>query len=192
VPPPAASTLLLDEKVIRLSKALEAADLPHAFGGALALAYYGTPRGTHDIDVNFFVPAEQASGALALLEALGVDPADDTQRASIERDGQVRLHWQHTPLDLFFSYDALHDACMERRRRVAFGEDAEIFVLSAEDLLIFKCIFDRPKDWNDMAEMLYAMGDALDTRYATSWLERILAADDHRLLRYRQLLEAPA
>jgi len=137
------------------------------------------------------VPAERASRALTLLEALGVDPADDTQRQCHERDGQVRLQCQHTPLDLFFSYDALHDACMERRRRVPFGEDAEIFVLSAEDLLIFKCIFDRPKDWNDMAEMLYAMGDDFDTRYATGWLERILGSDDHRLLRYRKLLEAP-
>lgn len=190
--PPAARTTLLDEKVIQLSQALEAAGLPHAFGGALALAYYGTPRGTHDIDVNFFVPAEQADTSLALLQALGVDPADDAQREAIIRDGQVRLQWQHTPLDLFFSYDALHDACMERRRRVPFGEDAEIYVLSAEDLLIFKCIFDRPKDWNDMAEMLYAMGGALDSSYATGWLERILAPDDHRLARYRKLLEAPS
>jgi hypothetical protein len=187
--PNGAATTLLDEKVIRLSKALEAAALPHAFGGALALAYYGTPRGTHDIDVNFFVPAEEADAALALLEALGVDPADDAQRKRIARDGQVRLHWEHTPLDLFFSYDALHDACMERRRRVPFGEDVEIFVLSAEDLLIFKCIFDRPKDWNDMAEMLYALGDDIDSTYATGWLERILSADDERLTRYRKLLE---
>jgi len=191
VPPTASAPTLLDEKVIQLSKALEAAGLPHAFGGALALAYYGTPRGTHDIDVNFFVPADQAGSALALLEALGVDPANEEQRERIERDGQVRLHWQHTPLDLFFSYDSLHDACMERRRRVPFGEDAEIFILSAEDLLIFKCIFDRPKDWNDMAEMLYAMGDDLDTRYTTGWLERILNDDDHRLARYRALLDAP-
>ena len=44
--------MLLDEKIVAIGRALEAADIPHAFGGAQALAYYATPRATHDIDLN--------------------------------------------------------------------------------------------------------------------------------------------
>ena len=48
--------MLLDEKVALLAETLAAADVPHAFGGAIALAYYATPRGTQDVDINVFLP----------------------------------------------------------------------------------------------------------------------------------------
>ena len=52
--------VLLDEKILAVERALARADVPHAFGGALALAYYATPRATVDIDLNVFVPADEA------------------------------------------------------------------------------------------------------------------------------------
>ena len=35
------------------------AKIPHAFGGALALAYYAEPRATIDIDLNLFIPTNR-------------------------------------------------------------------------------------------------------------------------------------
>jgi hypothetical protein len=182
--------VLLDEKVLRLAAAFDEIDLPHAFGGALALAYYATPRGTHDIDINFFIPADEARRVLELLQKIGVALDLESALSRTVRDGQIRVHWEHTPLDLFFSYDALHDSCMARRRRVPFGDEAEIAILSAEDLLIFKVIFDRQKDWNDLGEMVYALGPALGTDYIDEWLERILTPHDQRLQRARGVLHA--
>ena len=49
--------MLFDEKIVAIEGALALADIPHAFGGANALAYYGTPRATADIDLNVFVPS---------------------------------------------------------------------------------------------------------------------------------------
>ena len=105
----------------------------------------------------------------------------------LERDGQLRLYWEATPLDLFFSYDALHDACSERRRQVAFPGE-RLAILSAEDLAIFKVLFAREKDWRDLRELLFAQGERFDTGYALGWLERILAPEDERLARFRTLL----
>ena len=89
-----------------------------------------------------------------------------------------------TPLDLFFSYNALHDACVESQRRVAFGSD-RIAILSPEDLAIFKVLFARDKDWRDLREMLLAQAPDFDADYATGWLERIVDPDDERLVRFR-------
>lgn len=183
--------LALDEKVLALDKALAHETIPHAFGGALALAYYATPRGTVDIDVNVFVPAGDAARVLRALATLGVERGDARALAAIRKRGQVRLRWEHTPVDLFFSYDPLHDRCHERTRTVPFGGDALIPILSAEDLAIFKVIFDRPKDWLDLAEMLYALGPDFDARYALDWLRRILAPDDARLRRFEALIRFP-
>jgi len=179
--------MLLDEKVVLLARALAEEGVPHAFGGAIALAYYATPRGTRHVDVNVFLPASEVERVLAALTPLGVGPPTADERRTLERDEQVRLHWDETPLDLFFSYTELHDACMARRRDVPFGAE-RIAVLSAEDLAIFKALFARDKDWRDLREMLFAQAGDFDAAYATGWLERIVAPDDERLARFRALV----
>jgi hypothetical protein len=179
--------MLLDEKVAWLARVLSEADVPHAFGGAIALAYYATPRGTQDIDINIFLPASSFDRVLATLSPLGVEPPSPQVRGAFERDEQVRLFWEGTPLDLFFSYNELHDACVKRRRNVPFGA-ARIAILSPEDLAIFKVLFARDKDWRDLGEMLFAQASAFDTSYVTGWLQRIIAADDERLARFRTLV----
>ena len=180
-------TIALDEKVVALERAFRAAAIPHAFGGAIALAYYATPRGTHDVDINLFVPTSELARVLASLAPLGVEAPSEAERRGGERDGQLRVRWQGTPLDLFFSHDALHDACRDRRRQVPFPGE-RIAILSAEDLAIFKVLFAREKDWRDLRELLFAQGERFERDYALGWLERILAPGDERLARFRSLL----
>ena len=179
----------LSEKVLLIEEGFRRCRIPHAFGGAIALAYYATPRATIDIDVNVFVPVERAGEVLSLLERLGTEPLRDEERAQLERDEQVRVHWDATPVDLFFSYDALHESCLERRQRMPFGDGDSIHVLAAEDLLIFKALFDRDKDWRDIEELVYAMADELDAVYARNWLERIAGAPDPRTRRLCEVLD---
>ena len=180
--------LALDAKVVALERALRGARIPHAFGGAIALAYYATPRGTHDVDINLFVPASEQRRVFDALAPLGVEPPGETARRQGDRDEQLRVRWDGTPLDLFFSYDALHDACRERRRRVPFPGE-RIAILSAEDLAIFKVLFAREKDWIDLRELLFAQGERFDRDYVIGWLERILAPTDERSMRFRSLLD---
>jgi hypothetical protein len=181
--------VLLDEKIVALERSLTDAGIPHAFGGAHALAYYAAPRATADIDLNLFVPTARAPEVLALLAGLGVAAGAPGLHDRIERDGQARVFWDRTPLDLFFAYDPLHDSAMSRRRAVDFGGD-RIHVLSAEDLMVFKVVFDRDKDWRDLAEMVFASADALDLDYARGWLRRILPTDDPRHTRLDRLVES--
>jgi len=184
--------LALDEKVAALEAALAAATIPHAFGGALALAYYAAPRGTHDIDLNVFVSEKRAERVLAALAELGVAAGGAAPLRAVRDRGQVRVYWEHTPIDLFFSYDPLHDRCAERARRVPFGDGVTLAILSAEDLAIFKVIFDRRKDWSDIEEMLYALGADFDGRYVMEWLRKILDSGEPRLVRIEAMLERSA
>ena len=181
--------MLLDEKIVAIERALHQGDIPHAFGGANALAYYGTPRATADIDVNVFVPVSRASEVLQVLGGIGVSTDDPALLDRISRDGQVRLFWERTPIDVFFSYDPLHQSSMERRRLVDFGPD-RIHVLSAEDLIVYKAIFNREKDWRDIAEMIYATDASLDFDYVCAWVERICDASDPQPKRLRRLIDS--
>jgi hypothetical protein len=173
-----------------IEAAFVSARIPHAFGGAIALAYYATPRATIDIDVNVFVDSSRADDVLLALGRLGADPPTDNESARLRRDGQVRIRWDATPIDLFFSYDAFHDACMERRRAFPFGDGETIQVLAAEDLVVFKAIFDREKDWRDIAELVYATGDDLDIEWILDWLERIVGREDGRFQKCTKAFES--
>ena len=179
--------MLLDEQIVAIEKAFSAAQIPHAFGGAQALAYYGPVRATHDIDVNVFLAASEAGRVFEALARLGADVANPGLRVLAARDEQVRIRWDGTPVDLFFAYDALHRSSMERRRRVDFYGDP-IHILSAEDLIVYKATFDRAKDWDDVAGMVFASPEPLDFDYVRRWLERIDDDDRRRLARLERIV----
>jgi hypothetical protein len=175
--------LSLVAKVQLLSDALTKARLSHAFGGALAFAYYGEPRATVDIDVNLFVGTDRLPRVMRILDPLGVAPPGDAN--ALAREGQARLWWSRTPLDLFFSYDPLHDAMAARSRSVPFA-DGTIRILGPEHLVVAKVAFNRAKDWIDIEQMLVAVPD-FDLDETHTWLDRILGPDDERVVRLLQL-----
>src|SRR4051812_8715406 len=144
----------LSAKVVAIDAALGEAAIRHAFGGALALAYYAEPRATIDVDVNVFAGPDRHHRVAEALAPLGADPGTD--EAALARDGQCRIWWGRTPIDLFYAYDELHDEMARQARRVPFGDD-EIPVLGPEHLLVCKAVFDRPKDWIDIEQMLTAV-----------------------------------
>jgi hypothetical protein len=168
------SQLSLAQRILTLEQSL--AEIPHAFGGALALAYYADPRATVDIDINVFVPPTRFADVAGPLRHLGANVDDPEVEAIVKRDGQVRVMWDETPIDLFFSYDDFHHAAGAARRTVPFG-DKTIPIMSAEHLLVCKAIFNRPKDWVDCQAMLSA-GTEVDGAEVLRWVGRI-AGDEH-------------
>lgn len=166
----------LPEKILAVHDAFAANRISHAFGGALALAYYAEPRATDDIDINVFAAPDAHHGVVGALTPLGVQ--DDLDADALQADGQCRLWWGRTPLDLFFEYDDLHDAMKGAVRLVPFG-DRQIPILGPEHLLICKAIFDRPKDWLDIEQIIVCV-EELDADAITGWMARIVGSDDPR------------
>ncbi len=173
----------LPEKVVAIDRALAAAKVPHAIGGALALAYYAEPRATVDVDVNVFVATDRWPGVREALGPLGVDVTLDER--ALERDGKVRLWWGRNPVDLFFSYDPFHDAMEGATRRVPFA-GTRIPILAPEHLAVCKAVFNRPKDWLDIEAMLI-VAEPLDVEEIDSWLRLLLGDADPRVERLGQL-----
>lgn len=175
----------LPEKIVAIHHHLDRGKIAHAFGGALALAYYAEPRTTIDIDINVFVAPKAYAEVEEALTPLGVDDIDPTR---VERDGQFRSWWGRTPIDLFFAYDEIHQAMRREARMVPFGED-RLPVLAPEHLLVCKVIFHRPKDWLDIEQMLIYVED-LDLTEIRMWLDRVVGADDPRMQRLDALIQS--
>lgn len=172
-------TTLVD-KVLALADAFTTAGIPYAFGGALALAYCTEePRGTRDIDINAFVPAAEAGPVLDALPQ-GVRVPTGTA-ARVAEKGQVRLWWDDTPVDLFLDYAPLHAQAARGVRQVPFAGQ-QIRVLGAVELVLFKALYDRPRDWVDLAAVVDA--DAVDAGDVRRQLVAMLGPDDPRIAKW--------
>jgi hypothetical protein len=173
----------LPRKIVALHESLAKADVRHAFGGALALAWCTQQaRGTIDIDLNVFIDKADAAAALDALPR-GVHWTDE-DRVEIERSGQTRLWWDETPVDIFFNTTSFHGRVATHVRLEPF-EGRELPFLSCTDLAVFKAFFARTRDWADLEDM--AAAGTLDREAVLGVLVDTLGLDDPRVRRLRDL-----
>jgi hypothetical protein len=176
---------LLARRLIEIHDALSRAKLAHAFGGAIALAYCTEePRGTRDVDVNVFVAPGRAKEVLGALPD-GMTTTVAAARA-LEEEGQARLWWDDTPIDIFLDIHSFHEEVARGVRLVPF-EARTIPVLNCTALTVFKALFNRTKDWADIEEM--ASAGSLDLQRAVASVERMVGSDDPSLSRLASLAD---
>ena len=172
---------VLADRLLAVDDALAKAGLAHAFGGAIALGYCTLePRGTRDLDLNVFVAPERVTEVFAALPEGVTVTALNVEQA--ERDGQVRVWWDDTPIDVFLDVLPLHGEIAREVRRVPFA-GRTIPVLGCDALAVFKAMFDRTRDWADIEAMVDAK--ALDFELVT---QRIRQLDGEDSLRAGRLL----
>jgi hypothetical protein len=173
----------LAERLLEIHDALTAASLPHAFGGAIALAYCTEePRGTRDLDVNVFVHPDHAKEVFAALPTAVATSAGELRSA--EEEGQVRLWWADTPIDIFLNVHPFHDEVARGVRQVPFSGRV-VPVVGCTTLAVFKALLSRTKDWADIEEMVQA--GAMDVRDAVAWVAQIAGTEHPALARMSAL-----
>ncbi|MEZ5341056.1 MAG: hypothetical protein R2706_06300 [Acidimicrobiales bacterium] len=173
----------LPQKIVAIHEALVLADVDHAFGGALALAWCTErARGTIDIDINIFVSPDEAERVVGLLP-VGVSSSEN-DLSVLGRDGQARLWWGNTPVDVFLNTTDYHPEAAGRRRFEPFM-GASIPFLACDDLAVFKAFFNRTKDWADLEEMSAA--GSLNVEAVAVVLATYLGPYDDRIARLYSL-----
>jgi hypothetical protein len=178
------------ERLRAVHVCFERAGLDHAVGGALALAIYVyPPRGTADIDLNVTADPNRPDVVLSALP--GEVKVDTAAAEAIRATGQVRLWWRSptldTPIDLFLpQHPTFHYLAVSRAEPADF-DGTEIKVLTATDLMVFKMLYNRRRDWADI-ESLVRCG-AGDTAEAGRWVAEFVGANDPRLATLQEIVE---
>jgi hypothetical protein len=170
-----------------IADALEAAGLPYAVGGALALAVWGFPRATNDVDVDVFVGPENVGRVLDVLASAGceVDRADAVARAASRGDFAVRAHGMR--VDVFLPSIPLYDSARGRLRQAPL-EGRPAWFLAPEDLAVFKLLFFRTKDVLDVERLVAFVGRDFDRGYVRRWLAQLVGEEDERVRRWDDLV----
>ena len=176
----------LVEKLVVLHHALRRADIPHAYGGALALGWCTSQaRGTIDIDLNILCDATQLD---TIIPALPLEiVVTDGNRMELTTAGQTRCRWDGVPVDIFLNTTPFHDDLFDR---VQWHEldGVRLPFLGCTDLATFKVFFNRPKDWVDLAAMFEVA--TVDGELVLGVVARYLELSDPRVARLQELLAA--
>ncbi len=177
------SALSLPDKIAAVHESFLKAKLPHAFGGAIAVAYYGEPRMTKDIDINVFIPSKHWRKMSEALDPLGLDIALEDRDLRNQED--LRLEWEGTSLHLFFSCDPLHEQMEDQVRTVPFA-NRMIPLVAPEHLVIRKAVLDRTRDWLDIEQIIIG-SHPLDLEEVENWMERLMGLDDVRRTKLQKI-----
>lgn len=153
-------------------------NIDYAIGGALALIAWGAPRATAAVDISAFVDTREFQRVVDALERAGVMvPADAAK--DVERIGMFRGVRGRIPIDVFISAHPHQHAMRERRCKLELTEGEERWFVSAEDLVVLKVLYGRPKDEIDL-ERLLAVRTDLDLDYVEGWLAKMVPEGDRR------------
>jgi hypothetical protein len=153
----------------------------HAFGGALALMQYAAePRMTRDIDVNVF--ASEADADLILQSFAHLAEVKKNHIDELISRGFTRVMAGPYPIDVFISVHEFHEDMRSRVVMFPHG-DSQLPFISATHLTVLKALFDRPKDWVDIMEMMKA--GVIDVPHALGWLASMTSERDERTARLR-------
>jgi len=163
-----------DEAVVAVFDALEAVSIPYMIVGSLASNFHGIPRSTRDAD---FV-VELVPGSLQRLgDALPADLTLQRQGSFEAVTGTTRyvIDLVDSPFvcELFVRSDDPHDRERFGRRLRVRVLDRVACVASAEDMIVTKLRWaheaHRPKDREDIRNMLAVRGAELDWVYLRRW-----------------------
>jgi hypothetical protein len=149
-------------------------------GGAIALGYWGAPRGTVDVDVTLYMPPERPSESIWLLQDIGCEFSPTKAAESLREHGFCRVTFAGMDVDVFLPMVPFYESARARRKRVELGGQS-VVVWDAESLAVFKMMFFRRKDLADIEQILRAQGKQFDRLWVREQLAGMYGPRDPRL-----------
>ena len=169
-----------------LAGELHARGQEYALGGAIALGYWGIPRGTVDVDVTLFLAPERPSDCIWLLQEIGCEVPAAAAAESLREHGFCRVTSAGLNVDVFLPLIPFYEVARKRRVRVQLG-GLTVWVWDAETLVVFKMMFFRRKDIADVEQVLTVQGAGFDRSWVREQLLAMYRTRDPRLAAWDEL-----
>jgi predicted nucleotidyltransferase len=159
------------ESVVEL---LDRLNHPYAVMGGIAVRAYAIPRATYDVDLTIAVERSQVPALFVALRELDFAIPGPYETGWVDRIAgmpllKLKRYYEGKTLDvdLFLVESEFQKEVMKRRIQVD-SEGRNYWMVTPEDLILFKLAADRPRDHVDVADVLFMQGE-LDIPYMQSW-----------------------
>ncbi len=164
------------ELATQLHTIFEVSSIPYYVTGGVAAIAYGDPRTTRDLDVVIQVPVTEILKLAKIFEAAGFYVADIDDAANGRMQTlQITQIETISRADVIVSDDSDYAReQFDRRQRYAFPNGTEVYLASAEDIVISKLKrrSESEKQQRDVLAVLKVQQDRLDYSYLHQWAER--------------------
>lgn len=142
--------------------------------GGMAISVYAPPRATFDIDAIGDIREESLEGFLMELKEQGFSFDEANPVKTIAGMPFVTLYFGRSkiPLDLFLARNEFQSSIIQRARSLRVG-GMELDVISPEDLILVKLLSGRPRDIEDIRQILIENSGVLDLNYLRQWATRL-------------------
>jgi hypothetical protein len=156
---------------VEVQRFLESNDWPFCIIGGVALARWGEPRATADVDLAILTGlGDEPRFVDALLEAFS-PRRENAREFALQNRVLLLVATNGVGIDASLAGLPFEERLVERASRFDFGRGIELVTASAEDMVVLKTIAGRRKDWADIEGLLIRQQRQLDWALITSELE---------------------
>lgn len=180
-----------------MGKIFNKLNIDYCIGGSIAGNFYREPRSTKDVDINVYTRNVRKSEWITFIESLGLDEASVIDFRSKEfANFSYLLAFGRIPASgigivLFPPTDGhrisqVYDIALKESKEVE-TDDGSAMIQSKTSIILFKLGFNRPKDWDDIIEMIRYNDDPSWTVAARGQIVSIFGPDSLQLERWDKL-----
>ncbi len=170
----------LELQLKALIKFLSDQKIKYVILGGVAVAVYGEPRLTADIDVNVILDKTKIDDFLRKSKNYGFFSRFSNTKKIAQKTGIIPLKFIRGKTlgicDVIMAENILEYAAIRRGRVKKIGKVKARFV-SPEDLIIHKMASQRPRDIEDAKSILIRQKSRLDLKYILGWFKKIDEVD---------------
>lgn len=180
------------QSIVTLQYKLHQAGIASIVIGGVAVAAWGEPRLTRDVDLKIELTRQDTHRIILLLSDdytfLVTNPAETLRKQALVFIKDTL----GTRLDLLLADTEYDRAAIQRGREIEIQPGVAVRICSPEDLILYKLISTRLRDHEDASSVIRRQGEGLDDKYILDWLEKFEKAlddstlvDEYKNLRHR-------
>lgn len=154
---------------------LEAAQLPYMLTGSFAMAYYGKPRMTRDLDIVVALREDDVSGLVASLSPdFYIDAASVRAAVISQRLFNVMHFATSIKVDLIVRKDSEYRQVeFDRRLRVQM-HGVKTWIVSREDLILSKLVWAKDSESElQRRDVRTLLDESMDRAYLERWASQL-------------------
>ncbi len=159
--------------ISEIARSLKSRNIAYMIIGGQAVLLYGEPRLTRDIDITLACGNERLKDILETARSIGLKPLIKNIEEFTSRTMVLPVIEEKTGIrvDFIFSFTPYEKEAVKRAKKITM-EGVEVAFASPEDLIIHKIFSGRPRDTEDVKNVL------LKNRTDESYIEKRLSEFD--------------
>jgi len=146
---------MFEKLISKLGRLFSESKIPYMIIGGQAVLLYGVPRLTKDIDITLGVSTDHLSEIVTICQKAGLEILPDDYKDFVGRTFVLPVKdatWG-VRVDFIFSFTPYEREAIDRSKKVSI-EDTSVNFASAEDVIIHKIFAGRPRDLEDVKNIL--------------------------------------